>query len=307
MARTPAETSIKKGQLVMAGGSTIRALVPWWARIGAKIVLSRVPAGYDLWRKMNVFKHGFMHQGDYAVRVFKHHYSKSTLQGKGFTCLEIGPGDSLASAVIAAAYGSTQTYLVDAGSFATSDMNVYREVVNLAQASGLSAPDLSAAHDLDDILRICRASYLTKGLASMRGIPSASVDFIWSNAVLEHIRAHEFAEFMRETRRVLRDDGVCSHQIDLRDHLGGGLNNRRFSSKLWEAEWMAPRSGFYTNRLSKQEMIRDFEAAGFAVDVVADERWEILPIRQSAMAREFQDIEPDELLTKSFAVILRVA
>ncbi len=34
--------------------------------------------------------------------------------------------------------------------------------------------------------------YLTEGLKSLREVPDASVDFLFSNTVLEHIRLKEF-------------------------------------------------------------------------------------------------------------------
>jgi SAM-dependent methyltransferase len=285
----------------------MREWVPWWARIGAKVVLSRIPIGYAVWRKLNLFKHGVMHRSDYALHVFQQHFANSAPHvGRPFVALELGPGDSLSSAVIAAAHGATRTHLIDAGSFATADLSVYRNLSDHLRAQGITAPDLSAAKNLDDVLRICGASYGTSGVASFHEIPSQSVDFIWSQAVLEHIRRREFAALAREMRRVLRLGGICSHQIDLRDHLGGALNNRRLPSRLWEAEWMA-RSGFYTNRLSKLEMIREFESAGFAVEMKAEQCWKSLPTRRNAMAREFQGIDSRELLTQDFAVVLRAA
>jgi SAM-dependent methyltransferase len=288
-------------------GYTIRELVPWWARISAKIVLSRFPVGYSLWRKINLFTHGVMYRSDYALGVFRQHFAKSGLRlGQPFVALELGPGDSVSSAIIAAAHGAVETHLVDAGPFATSELSVYRNMAEHVRSEGLAAPDLSKAANLDDVLRACNSYYGTSGLESLRRISSGSVDFIWSQAVLEHIRRKDFPEVMREMRRSLRSGGVCSHQIDLRDHLGGALNNRRVPSSLWEADWMA-RSGFYTNRLHKSEMIRAFQAAGFSVEVVAEECWDALPTRRNAMASEFRSIDTAELLTKSFAVILRAA
>jgi hypothetical protein len=44
-----------------------------------------------------------MDQADYAVRVFQQHFAQSRLAvSEAFVGLELGPGDSLASAVIAA-------------------------------------------------------------------------------------------------------------------------------------------------------------------------------------------------------------
>lgn len=94
-----------------------------------------------------------------------------------------------------------------------------------------------------------------------------SIDFIWSQAVLEHIRKSEFLDTMLELHRILRPNGVCSHVVDLKDHLGGALNNLRFSEKLWESNFMAS-SGFYTNRIRYSEMLDIFHQAGFSVEVV---------------------------------------
>jgi SAM-dependent methyltransferase len=282
----------------------VRGLIPWWGRIGAKLMLSRLPAGYGVWRRLMLFRHGAMGDPAYALQVFRTHFAHARIPArKGFTALELGPGDSLASAVIAAAHGATRTHLVDVGAFATMDLRVYRDLCRYLRGQGLRPPDLERVRDLQTLLEVCRATYGTDGLASLREIPSESVDFAWSHAVLEHVRRREFAAFVRETRRVIREGGVCSHQIDLQDHLGGGLNNLRITSRWWETDWMA-RSGFYTNRLRMREMIREFESAGFAVGAVSTTLWDALPTPLTTLAPEFRGLEVSDLLVKSFAVEL---
>ncbi len=281
----------------------MRRFIPWYARVAAKVVLSRVPASYALWRRLNVFSHGAMHRADYALGVFQHHFARLPPQsGTGPVLLEIGPGDSLLSAVIGAAHGASRVHLVDAGPFATADLHPYRDAEKTLRSKGLNPPSLEGVTDLDGVLSACHASYGTRGLASMKEIPGASVDLIWSQAVLEHIRRNEFDEFLRETRRVLKPHGLCSHLIDLKDHLGGALNNMRLPSRLWEAEWMA-RSGFYTNRMRRSEMLRSFESAGFTLEVLGVTRWDALPTPHAALAREFRHFDADELLVKEFEVI----
>jgi len=285
----------------------VRELIPWWGRIGAKLVLSRAPVGYGMWRGLGVFRHGEMHHPAYALSVFRTHFARARIPaGASFAALELGPGDSLASAIIAAAHGATRTYLVDVGRFATADLRTYRELCGYLRGQGLQVPDLDAVHDVESLLRVCRASYGTRGLDSLREIPAESVDFIWSNAVLEHVRRGVFAEFVRETRRVVCRGGICSHQIDLQDHLGGALNNLRVSSRWWEAEWMA-RSGFYTNRLRMSDILRTFEAAGFKVEFLTTSRWDALPTPLHALSPEFRNYEVPDLLVKSFAVALSPA
>lgn len=282
----------------------MRRRIPWWARVGLKVAIARVPATYRLWRRLNLFRHGAMDDASYALRVFEQHFARTLLRGRpGFYCLEIGPGDSLSSALIAAAHGAARTYLLDVGAFATLDLAVYRRMAAHLEKCNLRPPRLDNVRDHADLLRACRASYCVHGLRSLREIPSASVDFIWSHAVLEHIRRREFADFVRETYRVLAVDGVCSHVIDLKDHLGGALNNMRISSRYWEAEWMA-NSGFYTNRLRRSEILRTFREAGFAVKEIASSSWRTLPTPRGALAQEFRELEIEDLLYSEMEVVL---
>jgi len=246
-----------------------------------------------------------MHRADYALRVFQQHFAHAGIpSGRAFVALELGPGDSLSSAVIAAAHGASHTHLVDAGRFATADIAVYRDVARSLRQRNFNPPAVDEARDIDSLLRICRASYGTRGLTSLEEIPAASVDFIWSHAVLEHVRRGEFSAFAREMRRIIRPGGICSHQVDLQDHLGGALNNLRIPSSWWEAEWMA-RSGFYTNRLRMSEIVAEFEAAGFDVGALKTSCWDALPTPRAALAREFQSWDSAELLVKTFEVVLR--
>jgi SAM-dependent methyltransferase len=283
----------------------VRIAIPWWTRIGAKIVLSRLPAGYATWRRLRLFTHGAMHDADYALSVFAQHFARSGLSvGQPFVAAEFGPGDSLSSAVIAAAHGATHTHLVDAGAYATTDLAVYRNIAEKLRAMGLNPPDLNGVNDVAGLLRACSASYGTRGLDSLREIRSGSVDFAWSHAVLEHVRRHEFKDFICETRRILAPNGIASHQIDLRDHLGGGLNNLRIPTRTWEANWFA-NSGFYTNRLSKQEILQSFEEAQFDVGMISELRWDTLPIQVSSMASEFQNDPPGSRLVRIFDILAR--
>jgi SAM-dependent methyltransferase len=287
---------------------SLSRLIPWQAKILAKIVLSRLPVANAIWHRMNMFSHGAMDRPEYALGVFHSHYNRTHFGRKelGFVALEIGPGDSISSAIIARAHGASRCVLVDAGSYATKDLKSYRAIAKLLADRGLDAPVIGEASSLDEILAICGGVYLTNGFASLRDLPSGSVDFIWSHAVLEHIRRDEFLPTMKELRRIIRLDGACSHRVDLQDHLGGGLNNMRIPTRLWERDWMA-RSGFYTNRIRMRQMVSLFEEAGFVVDVPWVAEWSRVPTARSSLAREFQHLPDTDLLVYAFDALLRPA
>lgn len=278
----------------------------WPFKIVAKLILSRLPLGYRAWQRLGLFKHGAMEQPEYAYRVFCARFdgAEFACRDTGFVALELGPGDALLSALIAHAHGALACYLVDIGPFARRDLQPYRAMAAYLNARGLPAPDLTAVTNLDELLARCGAHYLTEGLASLKALPDRSVDFIWSQAVLEHIRRAELAETLRQLRRVLRDDGACSHRVDLKDHLGGALNHLRFPERLWETDRMA-RSGFYTNRVRYTEMLRLFEQAGFVVERVEADRWERLPTPRRCLAAPFRQMPDEELLVAGFDVVLR--
>jgi len=286
--------------------SSGRAGFPWWAKIGLKIVLSRLPLDYGVWRRLGLFRHGPMDQAGYALQVFRTHFSRCWPANppKDFTCLEIGPGDTLFSALIARCFGAGATYLVDAGPYAIEDPQPYRELARHLAAQGLRCPPgVEEAASVENVLATCNATYLTRGLESLASMPTASIDWIWSQAVLEHIRKAEFLPYMKELRRVLKPHGRASHRIDLRDHLANALNNLRFEERTWEKDWLA-RSGFYTNRIRFSEMCDCFLQAGFALDIVKIDRWASLPTPRSALAAAFSRLPDEELLVQGFDVLL---
>lgn len=286
----------------------LHRLLPWQVKIAAKLLLSRFPVGHSFWRRVGVFQHGKMNEPDYAYRIFRKHIDRVSFgRGReGFVVLEIGPGDSIASALIARAFGATRVHLVNVGDFAQRDVEVYRRMASFLRTQGLPAPAPTAMDSFCDVLALSCAEYHTDGVESLRSLPDASVDFIWSEAVLEHVRLHEFDATLRELRRVLRADGVCSHCIDLRDHLANGLSNLRFSERIWESDFFAA-SGFYTNRIRFSDMLSRFRKAGFGAEVIGVDRWLLLPTPKNRLAQAFQALSNEELRVAVFDVVLRPA
>ena len=249
-----------------------------------------------------------MEDPEYAYDVFRRHFERTPLahSPRPFVALELGPGNSLASAIVARAHGASTTYLMDVDRFARTDMEPYRAMAQLLADKGHSVPDLSGARTIDDLLAVCDARYETGGLGSLRDLPDASVDFAWSHAVLEPVREKELLETMQQLRRVLRADGVSSHCVDLRDHLADALNNLRFSERVWESSLMA-HSGFYTNRIRYRAMLDLFARAGFDVDEVGVRRWTAVPTPPAKLWGPFRDLDEDDLLVWEFDAVLRPA
>jgi len=293
--------SVREGPAQMSTSHQI----PWQFKIAAKLVLSRVPVSHKFFQRAGVFRLGEMSRPEYALGVFRRHFGRAKFARKSqpFVTLELGPGDSLFSIVIARAFGASAAYAVDEGSFASADISDYRHLETYLGKFGPHVQILAKCSTVEDVVRVCDGSYLTHGLDSLRLVPTASVDFVFSHTVLQHIRRRDFSPMLEELRRIQRPDGVGSHTVSISDILGGSLNDLRFSEKTWESELMAS-SGFYTNRIRYGQYLKMFRDAGFVSQVYRTAQWKTLPTPRSKMAPEFAALPDEDLQVSGFDVYL---
>ncbi|EKV25911.1 hypothetical protein C882_3396 [Caenispirillum salinarum AK4] len=288
---------------------SLRKAVPWWGRYYGKLILSALPVPYSMWRRLGLFRHGDMNDPAPAFEKFRSHFESAHAVRpipENFTALELGPGDSLFSAVATRGWGGAGSVLLDAGAFAVRDVPAYRNAARLLAEQGRQSAAFAAvqeATDFDAVLSALNARYLTGGTASMAEIPDASVDFIWSCVVLEHVPREEFDIMAREMRRVLRPGGVMGHSIDLRDHMGGGLNNLRFPAEAWETARIRD-AGLYTNRLGYRDILEAFRNAGFAWKIGKVDRWPAPPLPRARMQPEFRGRSDEDLTIAGFDIVL---
>lgn len=294
----------------MAGALQELAMIsrfPWWAKLCAKLVLARLPVPYSMWRKLKLFRHGEMNNPERAIYTFEKYYRRAQEYASippGFSVLELGPGDSILSGLVARSMGACQAWLVDAGSYAETDIDVCRRTLALLKQAGHTEFSLNDATSIDEVLKRTNVSYLTEGTASLAAIPDASIDFFWSQVVLEHVPHEEFPEFLHQLRRIVKPQGIGVHSVDFRDHLSNGLNNLRFSHETWESRAFR-NSGFYTNRIRPGAMLKLFKEAGFDVEIVAETHWPEIPTPRVAMAAPFSDLPDAELRLAEYEVLLR--
>jgi SAM-dependent methyltransferase len=280
--------------------------VPWYLKILIKIILSRLPLNYSFWQKIGLFRHGHMDKIDYIIKVFERHIDfaeldKNNLEGRHF--IELGPGDSILSSLLAYSYGARLT-LVDVGHFVKEDINFYKSICNELTKLNYKMPDISNCKNINDILEKVDSKYLTDGVNSLKTMPAESVDLIFSQAVLEHVRKKDFKDLAQEIKRILKKHGTSSHAIDLKDHLNYSLNNLRFTDKLWETEFFA-NSGFYTNRLSISDIIDVYKNIGFRINIMNKLTWDEIPLSRSKFAQQFKNRPLEDLLVSEFDLILK--
>lgn len=269
----------------------VKQSMPWWMKMAVKSAVwcIPIPGRYKFLSQAGVFKLGQMRDYNYAFGVFFERYKRvDSCLPLGWVCLELGPGDSLATAISAYAMGAGKTYLIDVGPLALMEIKWYRGFIEFV-AEKRCARDvrpLLNCQTMGELMEATGARYLTRGLRSFAHIPTASVDFAFSCAVLEHVALDEMRPLFQELGRVIKPGGVMVHWIDFRDHLAFSLHSLRFSRRLWENP-VFRNAGFYTNRLRYGSICFLATEAGFEVKG-SYKTWPVLPIPMNRIHSEFR-------------------
>jgi SAM-dependent methyltransferase len=158
------------------------------------------------------------------------------------------------------------------------------------------------------ILENCHLSYCAPKDASSTGLPSESMDLVYSNVVLEHIPNHEIRSLFSEMYRILRPGAYTAHHIDLGDHFShsdpsiSGINFMQFS----ESAFSKYNSHFlFQNRLRISAYKQLIEQSGFSI--VHEEKY----INKKALQQfpklqihsDFSKYTPEELCTTNYRVV----
>ncbi len=276
----------------------------WFLKIIFKIIFSRLNIPYSLWKNFNIFKHGQMESFEYSRKIFEGHFRDMSKVNKidNPLIMEIGPGDSLFSMVYSRKYSEEKIYFLDVNDFASKDLNLYFKLQKKLEKENYFSKKIKRPFkSFDQLLNSYKAKYLISGIESLKKIEDESIDYIFSHSVMEHVRKYELNNIIKEMYRVLKPNGVISHNINYKDHLGESLNNLRFSEQIWESNIFAY-SGFYTNRVPAIEMHKFFKKAGFNLVYENFGKWEKLPIKRNNLNKIFNKYTDEELAipTSSF-------
>lgn len=272
-------TAVPEDRIVPPGYAA-GAPVPWWVKLGVKLVLGSLPVPARAWRAIGVRRHSFG-AGDAARMVDPLRWRAERYAAHAGrparSVLEVGPGAMVLRAPVAAALGLGPIWYLDVEDDAPRDLAPYRAAAEAARAAGLVPPDLAGCATHADVLRACDARLLVGGAAALDAIPAGSVDLTFSEVALEHVRRDAFAPLLQALRRVTAPGGLHQHGIDFHDHLGGALRHLHFAPGFWEGAAVG-RAGLYCNRLGLSEMLEAFAAAGLAARATRRDLWPLAPL-----------------------------
>lgn len=143
---------------------------------------------------------------------------------------------------------------------------------------------------------------------SRREITAASLDLVFSQAVLEHIDALE--ETYQAMVTWLKPGGYASHVIDFRAHYLAPFWNGHWAYSEWEWHLVRGRREFLLNREPLSTHLTYAEKAGFEVLLAARDYentrdYDRRGLHASALAKRFQILDSEDLRTRGAMLVLR--
>jgi hypothetical protein len=247
---------------------------------------------------------------------------------------ELGPGDTLGTGVAALLSGATRYIGVDILPFARTGPTIevanglgplfatrrpcdgegvpgFRHILdkNGFLSSVLTEDLLSRTLDpgrvreiLEDVSSVVRGVVPKNGFVTYvapfteNAIPPASVDFLLSHSVLEHVS--NLKEIMRMFHKWLKPGAIMSHQFDLRSH---GITrawdgHRAFGERAWSLAVGA--RPFLINRLPFADVVNIVECSGFRI-LLALRHYCEPTLSRNQLAKGWRHQSDEELSTDS--------
>ena len=240
--------------------------------------------------------------GQNYVRLLPEQWA--TLRGK--SVLEIGPGINFGSVLLMSCFGARP--MVSDRFLAPWDGDYHPRFYSLLRDR---IRDTFPDADVSPLERvIARNSYgdvvreVACALEDMNEIPAASVDIVFSNAVLEHVYDPEAA--LASLSRITKPGGLGFHQVDFRYHksMDRPLEFLLTPDAEFDREFRKCH-GECGNRVRPMEYAQLFEAAGFqatwssSLDVDDGYFREFVPRLRKASGSRYQHARAEELTSIS--------
>jgi hypothetical protein len=219
----------------------------------------------------------------YDISIFNkfssivHTYAESLPE----TTLHIGPGGSLGCEVLLCLSGIKKAWSLDPCASRPFDLKTFistlqqlstvtnsLQTIHNCSALPFSIPEHSIEAEGAYRIGTSIMQHFPNRTLENTGLQDESVDFLFSNAVLEHVR--DPLQCIREAHRILTKKGLTAHQIDLRDHrdFKDPLHFLRYSDSQWQErmkKYCSRDPLRYMNRLRAQDFLAIFESEGFRI------------------------------------------
>lgn len=198
---------------------------------------------------------------------------------EGATVVEIGTGWNPVLPLMLRVYGAGKVITLDQERLLDGH-TVQTGIETLSRMRGLfedrlAAAGLTARFDVLNVsadtgeraLFACNIDY--RAPADFRQLSDRIADIIISRDVLEHVPPELLTGIMTASYRILKDDGIICHKIDMTDHWEhldksiSPVNFLKYDGLAWKLAGLNPQN--YQNRLRRFEFVEMARRGGFNV------------------------------------------
>lgn len=191
-------------------------------------------------------------------------------------------------------------------------LKLSKEKFGITDQSLEKVPQLSDSNFREVLSEYFNINYIAPLDARNTGLESNSIDFILSNATMEHIPQIHLPGIMQECHRILKPGGIMSNAIDYRDHWSffdpsvSVYNYLQYNEKEWDK--LNP-SIMYQNRMRHKDHMKIINEAGFEIlEELPDhpDQAEMNQLKDLQLNDHFKNIYTmEELSIKSSMLVLR--
>jgi SAM-dependent methyltransferase len=195
------------------------------------------------------------------VKSYRKGFDTLKLSPDGLSIVEIGPGSDFGAQLLLASMGAKITL---ADRFLAPFDPDYHSKLYAEVAKRWDGPKKELEAAIRGGYKATSLRLVPEQAENMKSIPDASADFIFSNAVLEHVA--DARAVTSELARISKPGGTGMHQIDWRNHRDFSRPLEHLVMPEEEFQDTAPKNAYdFGNRLRMIEFRAYFEAAGFVV------------------------------------------
>jgi SAM-dependent methyltransferase len=169
------------------------------------------------------------------------------------------------------------------------------------------ARTLGQTRDGKELLELCHVFYHAPHNPSSTGLDDQSVDLIFSNTVMQHVKPLDISRILNESHRILKPGGLMIHLIDMSDNFSHAdpsitsINFLQFSEEYFQR---FNSSFLFQNRWRASRWHEVIRAHGFEIvswqPQIDGRALEALPTIQLDI--EFSALSPTDICTSSVCV-----
>lgn len=173
-------------------------------------------------------------------------YIESHIDLKDKVILELGPGGSIGFGLLALKNGAQKYIAIDDGTHTFIEKKLLARYARLLNGEKQTLTRYFSKKNRRITYNQETISFASIDQKSRYPISAQSIDIIYSCAVLEHV--HDLDLCFSEMSRVLKNEGLMYHEVDLRDHIFSQKSIRFLTISDFWFRTLFRNTGGYVNR-----------------------------------------------------------